>query len=50
MNFTEKEYNHIENLLNQDKTKFYSDKAKEILLKIGYRENNNGILYSISQM
>lgn len=50
VNFTEKEYNHIENLLNQDKTKFYSDKAKEILLKIGYRENNNGILYSISQM
>ena len=47
---TEKEYNHIENLLSQDKTKFYSDKGKEILVKIGYRENNDGILYSISQM
>ena len=50
VNFTEKEYNHIENLLSQDKTKFYSDKGKEILVKIGYRENNDGILYSISQM
>ena len=50
VNFTEKEYNHIENLLSQDKTRFYSDKGKEILVKIGYRENDNGILYSISQM